>query len=331
MKKLTGIITLLLSIFIIGTGCDDNSNGMGDDTLTVIDVALETDQLTTLVAALQKAELVSTLDEAEELTVFAPTNEAFNNFLAGLDGYNSLADFESESEISLLRNILLNHVLEIQLPSAMVETGYTSTLATGPDNANLSMFVSSADVVTINGMSNVIDPDVEASNGTIHVVDAVISLPTIVTFATADPAFTSLVAALTRSDQPDFVSVLSGEMNAPFTVFAPTNDAFISLLASNSDWSELADIPGDLLTSVLNHHVIPGTNVRSSELPDVFTTPATLEGDALTITTPGSDGAVAEINDGAGNTDIPVTTVDVQATNGVVHVVGEVLIPDTTN
>lgn len=332
MKNISKILTLLLAIFFIGTACDDDDgNGMGNDPLTVTEVAAETDELSSLVAALQKAGLATTLEEEQEVTVFAPTNEAFNDFLGALDGYSSLDDFQSDAEIALLRNILLNHVLEVQLPSAMVETGYTTTLATGPDGANLSMFANADNGVTLNGVAEVIDPDIEASNGVIHVVDAVIELPTVVTFATADPTFSSLVAALTRSDQPDFVGVLSGENNAPFTVFTPTNDAFASLLASNSDWNELADIPGDLLTSVLNHHVIPQTNVRSSELPDAYTTPPTLEGDALIITTPGSDGAVAEVNDGSGNTDIPVTVVDVQATNGVVHVVGEVLIPDTTN
>lgn len=323
---------MLLSIFLITTGCDDdNGNNMGDDPLTVVGVAVEADELSTLVAALQKAELVTMLEEGEELTVFAPTNEAFENFLAGLDGYNTLDDFESEEEIAVLRNMLLNHVLEIQLPSAMVETGYVTTLATGPDGANLSMYANTTDGVVLNGAANVIDPDAEAGNGIIHIVDGVINLPTVVTFATADPTFSSLVAALTRSDQPDFVGVLSGETNAPFTVFAPANDAFANLIANNSDWSELSDVPGDLLTSVLNHHVVPEINVRSSELPDAFTTPPTLEGDALTITTPGSDGAVADVNDGSGNTDIPVTVVDVQASNGVIHDVGEVLIPDTTN
>jgi len=164
-----------------------------------------------------------------------------------------------------------------------------------------------------------------ASNGVIHTVDAVIDLPTVVTFATADPTFSTLVQALTElTPSTDFVSVLSAQDGAgsdPFTVFAPTNDAFAAL----------ASIPGEAdLTPILQHHVVAGANVRSGDLSDGATA-TTLEGDMITINLPGTGDNIADITDGAGNTGIGIDAVDVQAINGVIHVVDTVLIPDTSN
>ena len=171
--------------------------------------------------------------------------------------------------------------------------------------------------------------DIVATNGVIHAVDAVIDLPTVVTFAVADPTFDSLQAALTTDGQPDFVSILSDD--GPFTVFAPTNDAFQALLDSNDMWDGLTDIDSGLLTSVLQHHVAEG-NTRSGDLTNPGNTPAlTLEGDNITITLPGTGDNIADVTDGSGIDDIGITFVDVQASNGVIHVLNKVLIPDTTN
>ena len=122
----------------------------------------------------------------------------------------------------------------------------------------------------------------------------------------------------------DFVSVLSaqdGNGDDPFTIFAPTNDAF----------DALGDLPDEAgLVPVLQHHVIAGANVRSGDLTDGITA-TTLEGDDITINLPGTGDNIADITDGAGNTGIGIIAVDVQAYNGVIHVVNTVLLPDTSN
>jgi uncharacterized surface protein with fasciclin (FAS1) repeats len=145
-------------------------------------------------------------------------------------------------------------------------------------------------------------------------------LPTVVTFATADPTFATLVAALTRADQPDYVAVLStpaGTYPAPFTVFAPTNDAFVALLAELGA-SGLGDIDGAVLTATLNTHVIAGTNVRAEDLVDgtVSTLGADLVVDASSATLTDPNGRVSNI-----------IVVNVQASNGVVHAIDKVLLP----
>ncbi len=159
-------------------------------------------------------------------------------------------------------------------------------------------------------------------------MDAVIDIPTVVTFATADPNFSTLVSALTDlTPATDFAGILSrtegGNMDGldpDFTVFAPTNDAF----------DALASIPDeDVLTQVLLHHVVSG-NVRSGDLTDGIM-PATLEGDMITINLPGTGDNIADVTDGSGNTGIGIIAVDVQAGNGVIHVLNQVMIPDTMN
>ncbi|WP_417444824.1 fasciclin domain-containing protein [Joostella sp.] len=275
------------------------------------------DDYSSLLAAVQKAGLVETLSaEDAGLTVFAPNNEAFTTFLSD-NGFASLDDVPTD----VLTQLLLNHVISGEVMSGDLSTMYGNTMATNGDGDNLSIYINTESGVTLNGVSTVTTADVEVSNGVIHAVDAVIGLPTIVTFATADANFSSLVGALTADDQPDFVSILSGTTDAPFTVFAPINSAFEALDAVPS---------GATLTAVLQHHVVAGANARSEDLSNGMMVES-LEGDNITVTLPGTGDNIADLTDGAGNTGIGVVAVDVQATNGVIHAVNQVLIPDTTN
>ncbi len=282
----------------------------------IVDHAVANSDLTELVGALTTGgnttftDLLS--DDTTDFTVFAPVNEAFTAF--------------TNPNANDINTILSNHVI---VDAAAFADGlmnsYVSTAATNVDGDNLSLYINTDDGVSLNGTSNVAAADIVATNGVIHAVDAVIDLPTVVTFAVADPNFSTLVTALTELTlATDFVAVLStatGTDPAPFTVFAPTNDAFAALAA----------IPEEgVLTQVLLHHVVAGANVRSGDLTDGIA-PATLEGDMITINLPGTGDNIADITDGAGNTGIGVVVVDVQANNGVIHVVNQVMIPDTTN
>ncbi|WP_446051410.1 fasciclin domain-containing protein [Zobellia laminariae] len=243
-------------------------------------------------------------DAEQKFTVFAPTNDAFTAF-----------ENPNENE---LNSILANHVIAgAALAAGDLSNSYANTAAANADGDNLSIYVNTDDGVTLNGVSKVIIADVVTTNGIIHAVDAVIDLPTVVTFATADSEnFSSLVGALTTEGQPDFVSILSSTTeNNPFTVFAPINSAFAAL----------TEVPaGEDLTAVLTHHVIAEANIVSGDLSDGLVSPATLQGDALTFTA--SDETFV-ITDGAGNTGIAIVKADVQAINGVIHAIDTVLIP----
>ncbi|MFD0797992.1 fasciclin domain-containing protein [Maribacter chungangensis] len=289
----------------------------------IVDHALANSALTSLVGALTAdgnttfTDLLSNTEE--KFTVFAPINSAFEAF-----------ENPNANEIA---NVLSNHVVVgASAFSADLTNSYIHTAAANADGDNLSLYINTDDGVTFNGSGGVVagNFDIVATNGVVHAVSEVIDIPTVVTFAVADPTFAPLVTALTSgTPDTDFVATLSGA--GPFTVFAPTDAAFKALLDSNMDWNEVADIDESLLTDVLFHHVVSG-NVRSGDLTaDGATVAPSLEGDNITITLPGTNPNIADVTDGSGATDIGIIAVDVQAGNGVIHVLNKVMIPDTTN
>lgn len=172
-------------------------------------------------------------------------------------------------------------------------------------------------------VSAVTSADILAVNGVIHKVDAVIGLPSVVTFATADPNFSTLVSALTRNDlTTDFVSTLStatGTSPAPFTVFAPINDAFNRLLTELT-LTSLSEIDEPTLDIVLKYHVVGGANVLDSSLTDNLTI-STLGGDITANITGG-----ATLTDGNGRVSDIIAT-NVQANNGIIHAINKVILP----
>jgi uncharacterized surface protein with fasciclin (FAS1) repeats len=286
----------------------------------IVDHAVANGDLSSLVGALTDGgnttftDLLS--DDATDFTVFAPLNSAFTAF--------------ENPNGNELANILSNHVI---VGAAAFSTGlsnsYVSTAATNADGDNLSLYINTDNGVTLNGNSEVAAADIVATNGVIHAVNAVIDIPTVVTFAVADPNFSTLVTALTElTPATDFAGILSRTeggntdmIDPSFTVFAPTNAAF----------DALAEIPEEgVLTQVLLHHVVAGANVRSGDLTDGIMA-GTLEGDDITINLPGTGDNIADVTDGSGVNDIGIVAVDVQAGNGVIHVLNKVMIPNTNN
>ena len=319
MKKLFKIIPILLISLTTLQSCNNNDDENVEDVSTVVNLAVDSADLTSLVAALDRANLVSALNGEGPFTVLAPTNDAFAAFLSA-NNFNSLEDVP----VDILTKILLNHVISGSLISTDLSTGYANTLATSAASQTpLSIYVDTSNGVRFNGVSSVSAADILAVNGVIHKVDAVIGLPNIVTFATADPNFSTLVSALTRSDlTTDFVGVLSTDSAtapAPFTVFAPINDAFNRLLIE-LNLASLSEIDEPTLDVVLKYHVVGGANVLDSNLTDNLTV-STLSGD---ITADISGGA--RLTDSSGRVSDIIAT-NVQANNGVIHAINNVILP----
>ena len=305
-------LTLLVVSSTLMFSCSDDDSTAGNN--SIADIASGNSNFSVLVDALGRANLASTLDQSGSFTVFAPTNDAFQSFLSA-KGFSSLNDVP----VDVLRQILLNHVVSGTNLSGSLQTGYVKTLALGSASTtnNLSMFVNVTNSgVRLNGVASVTTADIRASNGVIHVVDAVIDLPTIVTHATANPNFSTLVGALTSTGQPDFVGILSGNTNAPFTVFAPSNDAFARF--ENQNPGTLASLTPAQLTAVLTYHVVTGANVLSTGIPSGPIT--TFETGTFTV-----NGTT--ITDEAGR-QTNIVAVDVQAANGVIHVLDNVILPN---
>jgi uncharacterized surface protein with fasciclin (FAS1) repeats len=270
------------------------------------------------VAAVRRANLDVTLAGPGPYTVLAPSDAAFSAFLQA-NNFNSLTDVP----VDLLRNILLNHVISGELMSTDLTTGYANTNATSDaSGTNMSIYINTENGVSFNGISNVGIANVEADNGIVHVVDAVIGLPSVVTFATADPNFSILVEALTRENDFTYVETLStpnGTAPAPFTVFAPINDAFVDLLAE-LQLNALSDVPKATLTSTLNTHVVAGANVLESNLSDNM--PVSTLGGGLTVNLTSNGATLTDSNNRVSS----IIATDVQANNGVIHAINKVVL-----
>lgn len=265
---------------------------------TILDVAVATPELSTLVTALQTASLAETMASPGPFTVFAPTNAAFDALPAGaLDAL--LAD------PAALAKVLSYHVVEGRVDAAQV-----AGLASAPtlQGAAVEIRVEAGEVF-IND-AKVIVTDVEASNGVVHVIDAVLTPPTIVDIALQNPDFSTLVTALQAAE---LVDTLAGP--GPFTVFAPTNAAFEAIPQADLQ-ALLADKAA--LTGVLTYHVVPG-DLRAA---------AVVEQRALTT----AQGTSAIIAAGAAEARINgarIVATDIVAANGVIHVIDAVITPST--
>ena len=267
----------------------------------IVDIAVEDGRFNTLVAAVQAADLVDTLKSEGPFTVFAPTDDAFNKLPAGtVEGLLN--------DIPTLTNILLYHVVPGKVMAEDVVNLSSATTASGE-----AVTISVMDGKVMINDAQVIITDIEASNGVIHVVDTVILPPEemkdIVDIAVEDGRFNTLVAAVQAAD---LVDTLKSE--GPFTVFAPTDDAFNKLPAGTVE-ALLNDIP--TLTNILLYHVVPG-KVMAADVVGL-TSADTVLGQSVDISV--MDGKVM-INDSQ------VVITDIEASNGVIHVIDAVLLPE---
>ena len=315
MKKLSFIFGLMAMVVLATTitSCgDDDSSDPDPEPQNIAQIAAGDDQFSTLVAALDRVGLVATLEGTGPFTVFAPTNDAFT--AAGVD-LDALTDAQ-------LTEILLYHVLGGEVASTDLQDGQTyatTATETGPGSTQLSILIekSSGNVVVKNAVDNaatVTTADVDATNGVVHIVNNVLLPPNVVDHAVANADFSSLVATLGAADG-DLTTVLSGD--GPFTVFAPVNSAFEAI----SDVT--AGLDAGQLNKVLTYHVVSG-NVRSTDLSDGQVVP-TVNGEEFTVNID-ANGNVTLTDAGGGTSNVVFT--DVQGTNGVVHVIDAVIIPN---
>lgn len=269
---------------------------------TIVDIAVGNPDFSTLVAALGAADLVDALSGEGPFTVFAPTNEAFAKLPEG-----TLDELLLPENKQKLTDILLYHVVSGSVLAADVVTLSEAETLLGQ---NVAITVD-MDKVMVNE-ANVVATDIIADNGVIHVIDSVI-LPKsdIVDTAVADGRFTTLAAALGAAD---LVETLKGE--GPFTVFAPTDDAFAKLPAGTVE-SLLLPENKQKLTDILLYHVVSGKVMAADVV--TLSEAETVLGQNVTITV--KDGKVY-INDSE------VIITDIMTSNGVIHVIDAVLLPN---
>lgn len=267
---------------------------------TVVDIIVGSPNHNTLEAAVIAANLQGTLSGPGPFTVFAPTDAAFAALPAGtVDAL--LAD------IPALTNILTYHAVGASALSTSLTNGQLVTTLQGQ---KVTVTINNGNVFINNAQVTV--ADIVATNGVVHVIDAVLLPPTgtVVDVVVNSPNHTTLEAAVIAAG---LAGTLSG--TGPFTVFAPTDAAFAALPAGTVD-ALLADIPA--LTNILTYHAVAGSAFSAGLNNGQLVT--TVQGQKVTVT----------INNGnvfINNTQ--VTVADIVATNGVVHVIDAVLLPPT--
>ena len=319
---------LFLSVLVLGTACE-TVESYEDELPTIANIAVSNADFSTLEEAAITGGVAVTLsnknpnDNAGDFTVFAPTNDAFARL--GLNE-NTLGVLQQ----GFLTSTLLYHVSNGSLTSNSIAAGDSSGSALGPNRR----FISRGGDLFING-SKILATDVNASNGTVHVIDKVMIATgaNVVESAIAlsnanvfvNPELSFLVEAVVYAELGTALS----NPDAKFTVFAPTDQAFINLGAALgltfTNPEDIRQLDKDLVTNVLLNHVFADVTA------DQFTSELNAASyDSLgedDITLGAYDNGVLSVSGSGNATPANMVIPDVQTTNGIVHVIDQVLLP----
>jgi len=327
-------LLLALSLPVIITGCDKDDDDDIDQPKTITQTVVDGANFTLLEAAVLKAGYADLLSTTQNLTVFAPTDDAFRQVDLNGDG---TPDLDTEAKINalsgasvdLLKSVLNYHVIASLVPgsaitTAGVEANTYATTGVGPKL--FGKLVGSK--VYINGVE-VVSPDVAASNGIIHVVNKVLIPPavTITGAVAANPDFSRLLYAINRVKNgggADIAAALNGA--GPFTVFAPDNAAFAA--SGFATDASLDAVPVATLQNIILHHAVSGrvfsSDLTAGNVNSLLTTSDNSKNLTINLTGPAVYGA----GNGANAADWPkVKAANLVMTNGVVHVIDKVILP----
>ena len=268
----------------------------------IVDTAVSAGSFKTLVAAVQAAGLVDALKGKGPLTVLAPTDEAFAKLPKGT--VETLLKPENKDKLIA---VLTYHVIPAKaMAKDVVKLDSAVTL-----NGQIVRIDATSGGVTVDN-AKVVKTDIACSNGVIHVIDSVIlpSFETIPEVADKAGDFGTLLAAVKAAG---LAEALSGE--GPFTVFAPTDEAFAKL-PKGTVATLLKPENKEKLAAILKYHVVAGR---------VFSTDAVKAGKAKTLQ--GSNLTISKSDAGAMINKAGLLAADINAANGVIHVIDSVLLP----
>ncbi|HEY0045409.1 MAG TPA: fasciclin domain-containing protein [Flavobacterium sp.] len=319
MKTFFKIKNLAAALFI-AVAClscnDDDASGPSE---SLLDLAQQDPSLTTFVQAVQRAEITGNLEGNQTFTILAPHNTAFNEFFIQ-NGYSGI----DAVPVDVLKQLLYNHMISAEFKAEDFLIGYISTNATGTASTTnrVALFIDTISGIKFNGNSTLVTPNIDARNGVLHIVNRVIKVPTVYDHLLANPALSAFTNALAQSQGSGFVATLSGTTESPFTVLAPQNTAFTAFL-DETNHDALSEIPAEELASLLNYHIITDENILSSGFfqNQVLTA---RNGQNINITLTGGGKKATDVNNRVSN----IIFTDIQASNGIVHVLDKVLMPN---
>jgi uncharacterized surface protein with fasciclin (FAS1) repeats len=305
--KLFGVLFCTLAIL---SACEEEvgTTNEFENVKSVYETIADDPNFSTLVSIVERVELTSVFTQNPQLTVFAPTNEAFEKLGQDL---TQMPDHE-------LKEVILYHVLGQKITTPEFTQGWeylqTETYS-APEDYQLSLYVTKeAEQVKLNGTISVITPDIKASNGIIHKVDEVLMPMNLWQLLQVNKQFVEFVEFL--KEEPEMMYSLQEAQEDLYSLFAPKNDAFEMIQDITTQWS-----PEDR-QHVLSYHVIPSEQLRLSQLQDGQEITA-LNGTSFWVSR--EDNVVSLIDER--ERVISFEVVDIQATNGVLQMVDKVLLP----
>jgi len=263
---------------------------------------------------LETENLLSEIQGEEDKTIFAPIDIELDPFLANQNFTSSEKD-----------NFLKNHIMGGFFTTDFLRTGYFKNRAVAFNNQNIDTYFNLTLGLLLNGTSSIVQQDVIATNGVIHILDKVLEVPNLATFINADADLSTFQTALTRDDQlpEDYINRLMSDdgTESPFTVFGPVNTAFESALLElfPDQNATLEDIGTATLTSILNSHIVTNNAYTLENLPSTITTLA----NQLQVIKTDSTFTLTDVQQRQSSS----VRIDVQAKNGLLHKIDTLLLP----
>lgn len=326
-----GLLSVLLIAIVVSISACKSNDDNTPAPKTINDLISTgngtTNQFTIFKKALQLANLSGPLSQAGTYTVFAPTDAAFRLF-----GYADTNAIKAPSAAPLLAAVVQYHILSTRLEASAIPTAINTAQQTLSGGTLYTSKVTSTSgtstSISVNG-ARVVSSNSDASNGVIHVIDRVLLPPAfgnVVATIQGIPSilptasFTFLQAAIAKIGTTAVSSLTS---TGPITVFAPTDAAFTAAVPTIKTAADVSAMTAQQLTAILSYHIVPGR----------IYTPTVTNGTSLTTAQTGtvtlgtSTTSVTVTGKGNGSTASNITGPDITATNGVVHIIDRLLLP----
>ena len=274
-------------------------------------IVVDPDNFSSLLGYFSQADLVDTLSNGQGITLFAPTNDAFKTLTGAASDVE--VNLKTEEWQNHLEDLLYHHVLPTVVPSSDITDGLSVTTLNEDDiYFTVSTTNGGGTGIFVNTDAEVVEADIDAINGIIHAIDDVI-LPSwfsnsIMKLAEGTSDLSTLVDLVV---QAGFSGTLSEA--GPYTVFAPTNAAFLDSLFGGG-----TSISADQLSSILSYHILKGIYADTDLRDGLILT--TLQGEKLTFKSTKENGEFVN--------DKRIIIPNILANNGIIHIIDGVLIPE---
>lgn len=333
LKNVTKIYVIIMVLSLVySCGSDDsNMEQIPQETeKTIYGQISENPDLTSFTMALEKLnELKNTLDDTsviltktDEFTVFAPTNDVFDSFLLN-NGYDSVEaiDMDNPDDLDFLADYVYSHITQQSTTSGSLKSEELGYLTTYTDNAMSMFFNTENGNIVLNGASSIVEADINATNGTVHIVDNVIPIPTLSTFIETNPNFSNMKQALDIIKDEEG-STISNDLTdvLHYTAFIPVDAAFENFF-KELGVSNIDEIIPYELENIVESHMLPDVDFDSDDLEGfIGKTISTI------INTIDVDKEESYLLTDPEERTAAVTRTDIRASNGFLHIIDKVLL-----